>query len=134
MRVMRALAALMIMSFMLACATTQADKERQRYEALATSAAAVDGLGAQMIQVNSLFVVKCLDKTLSAKTCNDFIKFGEKFKLMYGPTVQAWKASRGVSDIAVRGSIENVVVALTTELVKFGATVGLDVYTNLSKK
>jgi hypothetical protein len=121
----------LMLAIAVGCATTS--KEMQTYKGLAASGAAVDALGQQMQQVNGIFVVKCKDKSLSAKTCNDFIAFGEKFKAVYPATVALWKSSRTVSDTVLRGRVEEMVASLISELTTFGMTVGLDVATALKK-
>jgi hypothetical protein len=108
-------------------------KDMQTYKTLAASGVAVDNLGFQAQTVNALFVQRCRDKTLSAKACNDYIAFGEKFKIVYPATVGLWKSSRTVSDVVLQGRVDDIVASLTSELVAFGVTVGYDVVTNLKK-
>lgn len=115
------------------CASTDT-KEMKQYKTLATSAAAVDSLGAQFQGVSALYVQRCdVAKTLDAKTCNSYRAFGEKFKAVYPGAVGLWKSSRRVSDVALQGQTETIIASLIGELVSFGTTVGYPVVKNLSQ-
>ncbi|HJQ66353.1 MAG TPA: hypothetical protein VJ816_08250 [Gemmatimonadales bacterium] len=109
---------------MVACGGSAA---MRTFQGLAVTGEAIDDAGKHMQSVNALYVTKCKDRTLTAKQCNDFIDFGEKFKKVYPASVAMWKASRSVSDAALRKQTDEIIRTILSELISFGATVGYQV-------
>jgi type IV pilus biogenesis protein CpaD/CtpE len=116
----------LILALIVGCASTP---EMKAYQAQTVTGLTLDSAAEQMQKVNAIYVQKCdRDKSLTPKQCNDFVAFGQKFKVAYGPAVALWKASRNVTDTAFQKRADEIVNSILTELITFGTTVGYQVY------
>jgi hypothetical protein len=101
--------------------------EMRVYRGLAITGETLDDAAKHVQSVNALFVTRCNAKTLTARQCNDWIDFGEKFKKVYPSSVALWRSSRTVADSVLRKQTDEIIATLLGELVKFGSVVGYEV-------
>jgi hypothetical protein len=120
----RTLSTICLVLVLVACATSP---EMRAFQGLAVSGEMLDDAGRHMLNVNKIYTDRCKDRTLSASQCNSFIDFAEKFKKFYRPAVDAWKASRTITDAALQKQTDTLVRTLISELIGFGTKVGYQV-------